>query len=82
MMKPDIKILCPGRKCGKCRRMIARVEEAMKVAGVDADIQIVNNFSELIKYKTWILPTLIINNEIVARGYIPGVDYIIKCLKP
>lgn len=72
-MKHDIRILCPGRKCGKCRRMIARVEEAVEVEEVDADIQIVNSFGELVKYKTWILPTLIVNNEIVARGYIPGV---------
>jgi hypothetical protein len=62
--------------------MIARVEEAVEVEEVDADIQIVNSFGELVKYKTWILPTLIVNNEIVARGYIPGVERIIKCLKP
>ena len=68
-----IKILCPGRKCGKCRRMIARVEEAIKLSGIEAEMEIIDNIDEMMKYQTWLLPTLVINDTIVARGYIPEI---------
>ncbi|MFW5916354.1 MAG: hypothetical protein ACOCTM_02655, partial [Bacteroidota bacterium] len=29
MKNPDIKLLCPPKKCGKCRRMISRVESVL-----------------------------------------------------
>ena len=77
-MKHDIKILCPGRKCGKCHRMIARVEEALEASGVEANVEIVDNIGEFVKYKTWILPTLVINGRNVARGYVPKVEVIQK----
>jgi hypothetical protein len=32
-MKHEIIILFPGRKCSKCRRMIAKVKGALNVAG-------------------------------------------------
>lgn len=79
-MTQDIKILCPGRKCGKCRRMIERVEEAVKVSGVEANIQIVDSIEEFVKYNTWILPTLVINGQNVARGYVPDIKVIQKHL--
>lgn len=80
-MKHEIKILCPGRKCGKCRRMIAMVENAVEVSGVDANIEIVDSIKEFVKYKTWILPTLVINGKNVARGYVPDVEVIQKHLE-
>ncbi|MFW6043377.1 MAG: thioredoxin family protein [Marinilabiliaceae bacterium] len=80
-MTHEIKILCPGRKCGKCRRMIERVEEAVKVSGVETNIEIVDSIGELVKYKTWILPTLVINGKNVARGYVPDARVIQKHLR-
>lgn len=58
--------------------MIARVEEAEEVSGVEADIEIVDSIGEFVKYKTWILPTLVINGRNVARGYVPNVEVIQK----
>jgi hypothetical protein len=80
VVKNEIKILCPGRKCGKCRRMIARVEEALKLSGIQSEIQIVDTLEEMLQYHTWILPTLVINDNMVARGYIPSVQKIQACL--
>jgi hypothetical protein len=61
--------------------MIANVEEAVKVSGVDATIDIVDSIDEFLKYKTWILPTLVINGRNVARGYVPKVEVIQQHLK-
>jgi len=79
-MHHEIKILCPGIKCGKCRRMVSRVEEAVKSSGAEVHIEIIDDINEMIKYPTWILPSLIINNKIVARGYVPSVSSIQKHL--
>jgi len=77
----EIKILCPGHKCGKCYRMIARIEEAVKMSGKEAKIEIIDTLDEMLKYTTWILPTLVINNNVVARGYIPSIQQIISYLQ-
>ncbi|MFN2396385.1 MAG: thioredoxin family protein [Bacteroidales bacterium] len=75
-MANEIKILCPSRKCGKCRRMVARVEEALNLSGIQTEIQIIDSIEEMMQYPTWILPTLVINGNIVAKGYIPSVQNI------
>ncbi|HDR88198.1 MAG TPA: thioredoxin family protein [Bacteroidetes bacterium] len=80
MLIHEIKILCPGRKCSKCRRMISRVEEALSISGIEMDIKMVDTLDELLKYHTWVLPALVINNRMVARGYVPSVQIILKYL--
>lgn len=79
--KPEIKLLCPPKKCGKCRRMISRVESILKKEGITEEIEIVNDPDELLQYPTWVLPTLLINGEVVARGYIPSTDAVRKALE-
>ena len=79
-MKNEIKILCPARKCGKCRRMIARAEEAVKNNDQGISIVIEDSLSEILKYPTWILPTMVINGKVIARGYVPSLDKIRETL--
>ena len=76
--KPDIKLLCPPKKCGKCRRMIDRVKSILEKLDIDEEIQIVNDPEELQQFPTWVLPTLVINGEVVARGYLPSNEIIRK----
>jgi hypothetical protein len=81
MTKTDIKLLCPPKKCGKCRRMISRLESILKEKGIEEEIQIINDTDELVQYPTWVLPTLLINNKVVARGYLPSKETIEKFLE-
>ena len=76
MTKTDIKLLCPPKKCGKCRRMISRLETILQEKGIEEKIQIINDTNELLRYPTWVLPTLLINNKVVARGYLPSKEVI------
>ena len=78
MKDPDIKLLCPPKKCGKCRRVISRVESVLEKNSISGEVQIVNDPDELQKYPTWILPTLVINGHIIARGYVPTPEAIMK----
>jgi hypothetical protein len=60
--------------------MVARVKEAIKVSGLPSKIEMVDSLDEMMKYPTWILPTLVINEKVAARGYIPPVKMIVKKL--
>jgi len=82
MEKPDIKLLCPPKKCGKCRRVISRVESVLEEHGISGEVQIVNDPDELQKYPTWILPSLVINDKVIARGYVPSADVILQSIRP
>jgi hypothetical protein len=79
-LKNEIKILCQGIKCGKCKRLIARVTEAVKISNPESNIEIIYSTGEILKYATWVLPTLVINEKVIARGYSPSVMMIIKHL--
>lgn len=47
-MTNEIKILCPSRKCGKCRSMINLVEEVSLKTDPDKSIVIEDNLSEIL----------------------------------
>ena len=79
-MKNRIEILSPGKNCRKSKRIVFRIREYLKQQKIEADIIIINDLKEMKKYKTWILPTVIINGKIVARGYKPANDKILKYL--
>ena len=76
--KNKIEILCPSQKCRKCTRIVQAVERLVKEEGMEADLIIIDQLEELITKHTWILPTIIVNNKIVARGYMPEKQKIIS----
>jgi hypothetical protein len=77
-MAAQIVILCPGSKCRKCMRMIRQVEEAVQESGFEAEIKILDTLDDFLKYNTYVLPALIINGRMFARGYVPERSMIIK----
>ncbi len=80
-MAVQITILCPGSKCKKCRRMIRQVEEAVQESGLETEILIRDKLEDLLKYNTYVLPALVINGKMFARGYVPEKSMIIKEMK-
>lgn len=71
-------ILCPSNKCGRCRRLIGKLEALIEKENLDADIQVVSELKQMLKYRTWILPTLVLNDKVIARGYFPGEQKIME----
>ena len=61
--------------------MVKQVEEAVQESGMDAEIQIVDQIDELVKFNTWVLPALVINGKMIARGYVPEKSKIIAEMK-
>ncbi len=61
--------------------MIQKVDEAVLESGMDAEVKIVDKIEQLLKYHTWVLPALVINGKMFARGYVPEISKIIEELK-
>ena len=80
-MSVNIIILCPGTKCRKCRRMVQTVQEAVEESGTEVDVKILDTIEELVKFNTWVLPALVINGKMFARGYVPEKSKIIEEMK-
>ena len=78
--KNRIEILCPSQKCRKCTRIVRAVERLIKEEGIEADLIIIDQLEVLITKRTWVLPTIIVNDKIVARGYMPEKQKIITGL--
>ena len=77
-MAVEIVILCPGTKCKKCKRMIARVEEAVAESGLETEVRILDKLDDLLKYNTYVLPALVIHGKMFARGFVPEKGMIIQ----
>jgi hypothetical protein len=56
--------------------MISRVEEAAKRSSAETEIIIVDSIDQLQTYNSWLLPSLVVNGQMVARGYIPEINKI------
>jgi len=78
--KNRIEILCPSQKCRKCTRIVQAVGRLVKEEGIEADLIIIDQLEVLITKRTWVLPTIIVNDKIVARGYMPEKQKIITGL--
>lgn len=73
-----IKIL--GSGCKKCKKMEANVEEVIKELNLDAKIEKVEDFKEIIKYKVLTTPALVIDEEVVSSGKLLKTKEIKKLL--
>ncbi len=80
-MKNKVKILSPGVGCWKTKKIIKSMKAFFEKNNIEVDFEIVTSLKDFLKYRTWILPTVIINNKVVARGYRPDDKKILENLK-
>ncbi len=71
-MKNSVEILSPGPNCWKTKKIIKSIEQFFEKNSIEAEFRVINTIDDFVKYKTWILPTILINGKIVARGYRPS----------
>ena len=66
----NIKILGPG--CAKCHQLAKTTRDVVGELGIDASIEEVKDINKIIAYQVLITPGLVLNDELVCSGRVPG----------
>lgn len=73
-----IKILGPG--CTKCLTMYQNVLTALEGTDIQADVEKVEDFEEMLKYNILSTPVLMIDEKILIKGRVAQVKEIKELL--
>jgi len=73
-----IQILGPG--CPKCKALTENVEQAVRAAGVNAEIEKVTSIQEIMKFGVMMTPALAIEGKVVAYGKVLSPNEIVSLL--
>jgi small redox-active disulfide protein 2 len=65
----NIKVLGPG--CANCKRLEQMTRREVEQLGLEATIEKVTDYGQIMAYGVMSTPGLVINDEVVAYGRIP-----------
>lgn len=65
-----IEVLGPG--CQKCKTLDKLTREAVVEAGIEAEIEKVEDIMKIISYGVMTTPALVINQKVVLNGRVPS----------
>ena len=66
----NIKVL--GSGCANCKRLEATARKAVETLGIEAEIEKVTDYAEIMKWPILSTPGLVINEKLVSAGRIPS----------
>jgi small redox-active disulfide protein 2 len=78
MVMKSIKVLGPG--CPKCKATYKNALEAVKQAGIEANVEKIEDLKEMMKYNVLTTPVLIIDEVAKIKGRIADVSEIKRLL--
>jgi len=73
-----IKIL--GSGCANCKKLEANTREAVKELGIEATIEKVEDFKDILAYGVMKTPALVVNEKVKIMGRVPSTEEIKKYL--
>jgi small redox-active disulfide protein 2 len=66
----SIKVL--GSGCANCKRLEATTRKVVENLGIEAQIEKVTDYAEIMKYPIMETPGLVVNEKLVSAGRIPS----------
>jgi small redox-active disulfide protein 2 len=75
----DIKVLGPG--CAKCKETEKVVREAVAAAGVDANVEKITDFQQMMQYGVMSTPAVVVDGEVKVVGKVPSKDDVLAWIK-
>ena len=66
----EIKVLGPG--CANCKRLEQIAQKTVNNLAIEAKIEKVTNYQEIVELGVMATPGLIVNGEVVSSGRIPS----------
>jgi len=66
----NVKIL--GSGCANCKRLEATTRKVVETLGIEAQIEKVTDYAEIMKYPILSTPGLVVNEKLVSGGRIPS----------
>ncbi|MDI6712415.1 MAG: thioredoxin family protein [Anaerosomatales bacterium] len=73
-----IKVL--GSGCKNCDRLEAAAREAVERLGLDATIEHVRDFADIMAYGVMTTPALVVDEQVKLAGRVPSVDDVVRIL--
>jgi len=68
----EIKVL--GTGCAKCKQLEKTVREAVAELGIDASVEKVTEFADIMSYGIMSTPGLVIDGEVRLAGRLPKLE--------
>ena len=75
----NIKVL--GSGCANCKRLEAVTRKVVESLGIEAEIEKVTEYAEIMKYPILATPGLVINGKLVSAGRLPNEAQIAQWLQ-
>ena len=66
----NIKVL--GSGCANCKRLEATARKVVETLAIEAEIEKVTDYAEIMKWPILSTPGLVINDKLVSAGRIPS----------
>lgn len=73
-----IKVLGPG--CDNCQRLEAHTREALATLGLEATVEKVTDYGEIVGYGIMKTPGLVVDEQVVVSGRVPTAAEISQLL--
>jgi small redox-active disulfide protein 2 len=73
-----MKITIYGPGCAKCKKTLEHAAEAVRQAGVEAELEKIEKAADIAKAGIMFTPGLAINDKVKAAGKVPEVARIVQ----
>ncbi len=75
-----MKIQILGTGCARCKTLAENAKKAVEIAGVEAEIEKIEDIREIMKFNVLVTPGLVIDGQVVSAGRVLSPEDIKKLI--